>query len=339
MSMRKPAISIVTPVWNGLPFIRECVDSVLSQDFKDWELIISDNGSTDGTRDYLDTLVDPRVHVIKQEKNLGIHGNMNFLFSKASADVAYILCADDYFYEGAIGKIINEWKLVPPDTGFIAFNRKEMLTQHINAKYGYEVLPKVLHGGFAQLAFFLFGNLPGNLSNVSAKVSAVVAGGGFDKVLRYAFDFEIWSRLSRTHAMVLSDTETCYVRRHAGAATLYMNKHGQLLNEHIKIFEKFVDELSVYYDRQSLVDYFNISVCSYHLRDSIKALVFGRLANIKRYLTVESPICWPTWKRLFGCLPFALYETGRMRHVNARAEKLLKEFEKKSLRDKPKEAA
>ena len=339
MSTKKPAISIVTPVWNGLPYIKECVDSVLSQDYKDWELIISDNGSTDGTRDYLDGIVDPRVKVFKQATNLGIHGNMNFLFSRASAEVAYILCADDYFYAGAIGKIINEWKLVPPDTGFIGFNWKESTKQSINSKYGYEVLPKVLRPGFAQLAFFLFGNLPGNLSNVSAKVSAVVGGSGFDKELKYAFDYEIWSRLSRTHAMVLSDIETCFVRRHKGAATNYMNKYGILLNEHIKIYEKFVDELSVYYDRQKLIDYFNIFMCSYHLRDSIKALVFGRLANIKRYLTAESPICWPAWKRLFGCLPFALYETGRMHHINARAEKLLKEFEKKSLRDKPNEAA
>ena len=72
-----PTISILTPVWNGLPYIKECVDSVFAQEFQDWELIISDNGSTDGTRDYLDTLKDQRVRIFKQEKNLGIDGNLN----------------------------------------------------------------------------------------------------------------------------------------------------------------------------------------------------------------------------------------------------------------------
>ena len=80
MSLPTPAISILTPVWNGLPYIKECVESVFSQEFQDWELIISDNGSTDGTRDYLDTLTDKRVQIFKQDKNLGIDGNLNFLF-------------------------------------------------------------------------------------------------------------------------------------------------------------------------------------------------------------------------------------------------------------------
>jgi glycosyltransferase involved in cell wall biosynthesis len=271
MSLRKPAISIVTPVWNGLPYIKECVESVLTQDFQDWELIISDNGSTDGTRDYLDTLVDPRIQIFKQEKNLGIDGNLNFLFTKPSSDIAYTLCADDYLYEGAIGRIVKEWSLVPPDTGFIGFNWREVIKHSINAKYSYEVLPKVLRPGFAQLAFFLFGNLPGNLSNVSSKVSAVVASGGFDDDFRLAGDYEIWSRLSRTHTMVLSDTETCFVRRHEGVATNYLNKQGQLFNEHIRIYEIFVEELSDTCGRQNLIDYFNVEVCSYHLRDSINA--------------------------------------------------------------------
>ena len=40
-----PAISILTPVWNGLPYIQECVESVIAQDFQDWEMIIGDNAS------------------------------------------------------------------------------------------------------------------------------------------------------------------------------------------------------------------------------------------------------------------------------------------------------
>ncbi|WP_432713823.1 glycosyltransferase family 2 protein [Pedobacter sp.] len=69
----QPSISIITPVWNGLPFIKECIDSVLSQDHACWEMLISDNCSTDGTRAYLDTLKDPRIKIFKQESNLGIN--------------------------------------------------------------------------------------------------------------------------------------------------------------------------------------------------------------------------------------------------------------------------
>jgi hypothetical protein len=95
--------------------------------------------------------------------------------------------------------------------------------------------------------------------------------------------------------------------------------------------------LSVYCDRKKLIDYFNIEICSYHFRDSIKAVFYGRLANIKRYLTVQSPIFWPRWKRVFGCLPFALYERGRLRYINSKAADLLSEFDKKSAIVNPKE--
>ncbi len=66
-----PAISIITPVWNGLPYIKECVESVLAQDFQDWEMIVGDNASEDGTSEYLRTLNDPRIKVFRHEKNLG----------------------------------------------------------------------------------------------------------------------------------------------------------------------------------------------------------------------------------------------------------------------------
>ncbi len=320
-----PAISILTPVWNGLPYIKECVESVLKQDYQDWEFIISDNGSTDGTRDYLDTLTDPRILIFKQSKNLGIDGNINFLFSKARGPVAYTLCADDYFYPGALTRVMHEWESVSPETAFIGFNWKEVINHSISAKYSYEVLPKQMDPAKSQLAFFLFGNLPGNLSNVTCRVDVIKSSGGFDESLKQAGDFEIWARITRTKGMVLSDTETAYVRRHENTATNYMNKQGQLFAEHIVIYEKLVEQLSTRFDRKKLVDYFNIEICSFHLRHAVKAALFGQFANIRMYLGIKSEIFWPTWKRFFVCLPFALYETGRMRLLVAKARKMLNE--------------
>lgn len=311
MSLSTPAISILTPVWNGLPYIKECVESVFSQEFQDWELIISDNGSTDGTRDYLDTLTDKRVQIFKQDKNLGIDGNLNFLFSKARATICYCLCADDYFYPGGLQRVMHEWSIVEPETAFIGFNWKEVLKHDILARYSHEVLPKNLKPATSQLAFFLFGNLVGNLSNVSSKVEIVRTSGGFNERLRAAGDFEIWSRIARTNNMVLSDTETVFVRRHEGTATIYLNKQGQLFGEHITIYERLIQELSPVYGREKLVNRFNIEICSFHLRESLRALLHGQVTNIKMYLNIQSSIIWPKWKRFFVCLPFAVFETGR----------------------------
>ena len=89
-------ISIVMPTYNGMRYLRQAVESVLQQDCADWELIISDDGSEDGTREYLATIEDPRIRVHLQEKNLGIFGNLNFLFHHVSYGVTQILCQDDY---------------------------------------------------------------------------------------------------------------------------------------------------------------------------------------------------------------------------------------------------
>ena len=100
-----PRISVLMPVYNGMPYIPEAVESVLAQDEQDWELVISDNGSTDSTRDYLSTLQDPRIRVHLQQANLGIFGNLNFLLAQAQASIAKILCADDKLLPGALARI------------------------------------------------------------------------------------------------------------------------------------------------------------------------------------------------------------------------------------------
>lgn len=67
--MRK--ISIMMPVYNGLPLIKASIESVLKQTYSNWECVIVDDGSTDGTSAYLDTLKDSRFVVHHFEKNQG----------------------------------------------------------------------------------------------------------------------------------------------------------------------------------------------------------------------------------------------------------------------------
>jgi glycosyltransferase involved in cell wall biosynthesis len=306
-----PSISIITPVWNGKPFINECITSVLNQQFQDWELLIGDNGSTDGTREYLDELKDPRIRVFKHEKNKGIFGNLNFLFSHAKGPVAYILCADDYFLPNAISKIIEEWKAAPPSTAFIGFNSQEALDYCRLMRFSYDTLPKHLDPAKSMLAFFLFGNFPGNLSNVSVRTEAVRAAGGFAEHMKSAGDFEMWSRLAKNNDARLTDTKVIYVRRHEGVASNYMNKNGEQYHQLLKIFEVLINELSSSYDRWRLISYFNLSITSFHFRRAIKSAFNGRFAYMKVLLRAKSSILWPKWFQLMTCFPLGFTENGR----------------------------
>ena len=318
-----PAISILTPVWNGLPYIKECVQSVLAQDFQDWEMIVGDNSSDDGTSEYLQSLTDPRIKVFRHEKNLGVYRNIHFLFNKATAPIYMGLCADDYFYPGALRKIVDEWKTVDDSVGLISFNWKgRQMKQHKYQQFGYHVLPKTIHGIHSVFAFFLFGNIPGNFSEVSARVS-LVAPEHYLYDIKFSADYEFWLRLTRRKEMLLTDTEVVYIRRHDRVAATYIITKGEYHEESYQVYEKIIDELSQYCDRKKLIDFYNTELCAYHLRSAINSAIRGRFEAMKSFIRLKSPIFWKF--QLLRCLPYALSEPFRFDISIKIARSILKE--------------
>ena len=103
-----PKISIGMPVYNGEKFIRNALDSLLSQTFRDFELIISDNASTDTTSDICLEYIkkDTRIRYIRQEKNLGSIWNLNFVLQEASCKYFMWAADDDYWLSTFIEKNI-----------------------------------------------------------------------------------------------------------------------------------------------------------------------------------------------------------------------------------------
>src|ERR1700691_3917251 len=86
--------SVVMPAYNVAPFIRESVESVLCQTFSNFELIVVDDGSTDGTSDQLSSLIDPRLHIVRQA-NSGSSSARNNGIRFASGQYIGFLDADD----------------------------------------------------------------------------------------------------------------------------------------------------------------------------------------------------------------------------------------------------
>jgi glycosyltransferase involved in cell wall biosynthesis len=97
MSMKIPHISVGIPVYNGQNFIAEAIESVLSQTYKDFELIISDNASTDETevicRKYEQE--DARIQYYRAPENRGASWNYNRVFELSQGDYFRWLAADD----------------------------------------------------------------------------------------------------------------------------------------------------------------------------------------------------------------------------------------------------
>ncbi|MBO4599977.1 MAG: glycosyltransferase family 2 protein, partial [Bacteroidales bacterium] len=138
-----PLFSIIMPLYNKAPYVRKAVESVVGQTYGDWELIIVDNGSTDGSGEIVTGIIDSRIRIVRLEDNIGPGGARNHGVALSDAPYICFLDADDWwepsFLEEMAGLIERH-----PDAGiygtgyFIVKNEKK------------RVAPIGVEGGFSE---------------------------------------------------------------------------------------------------------------------------------------------------------------------------------------------
>ena len=103
-----PYFSIIIPVYNVAPYLRECLDSVLAQTFTDWEAICVDDGSTDGSGEILDEYAakDKRFRVIHQ-KNAGVSAARNVALDETRGEWLEFIDADDSIVPDALSRFVS----------------------------------------------------------------------------------------------------------------------------------------------------------------------------------------------------------------------------------------
>jgi glycosyltransferase involved in cell wall biosynthesis len=105
-----PLVSVVTPVYNGERYLRECIESVLAQTYPSWEYIIVNNASTDSTlaiaKEY--SRHEPRIRIHSNDSLLDIISNHNKAFSLISQASSYckVVSADDWLFPGCIAQMV-----------------------------------------------------------------------------------------------------------------------------------------------------------------------------------------------------------------------------------------
>ncbi len=107
-----PVVSIGMPVYNGEKYIREALDTLLSQSHTDFELIISDNASTDGTGSICQqyAMQDSRIRYVRQSVNLGALANFTFVLDKAQGERFMWAAADDKWDPNWISEMLKAMK-------------------------------------------------------------------------------------------------------------------------------------------------------------------------------------------------------------------------------------
>ncbi len=126
--MKRPLFSITTPCWNAVSTIERTIQSVLAQSYKDYEYIIVDGGSTDGTLDIIKKykpLFKGRMHW-KSEPDKGLYDAFNKGVERSTGIYCWNVNADDYIEPEALEKLanfikVNKWENLPVISGGMNF--------------------------------------------------------------------------------------------------------------------------------------------------------------------------------------------------------------------------
>lgn len=106
-------IDIIIPTYNGSTFIIETIKSIISQSYKNFRIVISDDDSKDNTVSLIKKIGDSRIFIIKNKNNLGYSKNLEKARQQTTADIIYLMGQDDIMAKDTLKNTINAFKKNP----------------------------------------------------------------------------------------------------------------------------------------------------------------------------------------------------------------------------------
>ena len=192
-NIRKPQISVLMAVHNSMQFLRDAIESILNQTFTDFEFIIIDDGSTDGSAGLLRKYAvrDSRIRLFFQD-NQGLTKSLNRGLSLARGEYIARMDGDDISLPNRI-KI--QLKLMQEDKEVAALGGSPIYIDGKNRTLFQRKMP-LEHDEICQAHLTGWG---GFIVHPSAMLNACMLKkvGGYDENFKYAQDYDLWCRLSR----------------------------------------------------------------------------------------------------------------------------------------------
>ena len=204
--MKTPIVSVLMTAYNRQQYIAEAIESVLASTFHDFELIIVDDSSTDGTVEVARRYIaDPRVQVHVNERNLGDYPNRNRAASFARGRYLKYLDSDDVIYAHGLEVMVQAMERFPEAA--LGLSGPTFLPR----PYPYQVEPDQ-----AYRQHFMGGGLlsPGPTACI-LRTDVFRALNGFHDT-RFAGDAEMWLRIASRYPIVLLMGGLVWWRAHAG---------------------------------------------------------------------------------------------------------------------------
>jgi glycosyltransferase involved in cell wall biosynthesis len=195
--MHDPLISVIIPTYNREHSTRGAIESVLAQSYKNLELLVVDDGSTDGTADMLKNIEDERFSLISIP-NSGVSRARNLGVEKAVGELITFLDSDDEWHQGKLSTQLD-FHLDHPEL-------KISQTQEIWIRNGRRVNPKNKHrkpqGNIFPQSLELCTITP---SSVMMTRELFASYSGFDEKMLACEDYDLWLRITAEHQVGLVD--------------------------------------------------------------------------------------------------------------------------------------
>jgi len=220
-----PNVSVIIPAYNAADYIREAVDSALSQTYGDFEVLVVDDGSTDDTPEILD-LYGGRIRVIRQH-NLKRAAACNRGAQEATGEWLAFLDADDVWLPNKLSRQVEKCgEYVISHTNSVFFGdglREPVLKTSITPQFEGRVLARLLLGNF----------ITG--SSVMLRRDVFLGYDGFDPTYPCVQDWPLWLKICAEHELGYVEEPLVRYRVHAAATS---RKARSTLPAHLRVLRE-----------------------------------------------------------------------------------------------------
>lgn len=191
-----PQVSVCIPSYQGGEMLAATLRSVLASDHPDFEVVVRDNGSTDGTDRVVAAFDDPRIRYVRAEETVPLAENWQLVLDEARGDYVKVVCADDLIHPRSLSS--QAAVLADPTIALVA-SRRDFIDgtgATLAAATGlHELLGRQTATDVAR-AIVSFGINPiGESASVMFRRADAAAVGGWDGTSVYPMDIDLWLRL------------------------------------------------------------------------------------------------------------------------------------------------
>jgi glycosyltransferase involved in cell wall biosynthesis len=206
-----PKVTVFVPVYNRERYIAQTIESILTQTFTDFELLLLDDGSTDNSVKIMQSYKDPRIRIVCNDENLGIARTRNKGIQLAQGEYLAILDSDDYAYPT---RLAEQVAFLARHGDYAAVGSWVSIQQESRSPRKIGVLPVTPDDVRSRLLFHC------SLANASVMArTAIVRAYAYREHYIVCSDFDLWARVARSYKLGNLPRFLVCRRMHAGRVT------------------------------------------------------------------------------------------------------------------------